>query len=55
MALTVDPSPEGKATGTLPSRPKDNPWKLKMPSGASEFTMHTDEKDDKPARHLRQT
>jgi hypothetical protein len=30
---------------TLPSRSKDNPWKLKTPPGTSEYTMHTDEKD----------
>lgn len=40
---------------TLPSRPKDNPWKLKTPPGASEFTMHKDEKDGKQTRHLKQT
>ncbi len=32
---------------TLPSRSKDNPWKLKTPPGTSEYTMHTDEKDGK--------
>src|SRR5581483_9014749 len=32
----------------LPSRGKDNPWKLKTPPGTSEYTMHTDEKDGKP-------
>jgi hypothetical protein len=30
---------------TLPTRKKDNPWKLKTPPGTSEFTMHTDEKN----------
>ena len=30
------------------NRSKDNPWKLKTPPGTSEYTMHTDEKDDKP-------
>jgi hypothetical protein len=30
---------------TLPTRPKENPWKLKTPPGTSEFTMHTDTKD----------
>jgi len=29
----------------LPSRSKDDPWKLKTPPGTSEYTMHTDEKD----------
>ena len=29
------------------SRTKDNPLKLKTPPGASEFTMHTDDKDGK--------
>ncbi len=28
----------------LPSRSKDDPWKLKTPPGTSEYTMHTDEK-----------
>lgn len=32
---------------TLPSRSKDDPWKLKTPPGTSEYTMHTDEKDGK--------
>ncbi len=32
---------------TLPSRPKDDPWRLKTPPGTSEYTMHTDEKDGK--------
>ena len=31
----------------LPSRSKDNSWKLKTPPGTSEYTMHTDEKDGK--------
>jgi hypothetical protein len=26
-------------------RPKENPWQLKTPSGASEYTMHMDTKD----------
>ena len=29
------------------SRSKDNPWVLKTTPGASEYTMHTDEKDGK--------
>jgi len=33
--------------GTLPNRPKEDPWKLKTPPGTSSFTMHTDEKDAK--------
>jgi hypothetical protein len=33
--------------GTQLARPKDNPWKLKTPSGTSEYMMHTDEKDGK--------
>jgi hypothetical protein len=32
---------------TLPSRPKEAPWKLRTPPGTSEFTMHVDEKDGK--------
>ena len=32
---------------TLPTRPKDDPWKLKTPPGTSEYTMHTAEKDGK--------
>ena len=32
---------------TLPSRTKDNPWKLKTPPGTSAYTMHTDVKDGK--------
>lgn len=31
----------------LPSRAKDNPWKLKTAPGTSEYMMHTDEKDGK--------
>ena len=30
---------------TLPSRSKDDPWKLKTPPGTSEYTMHTAEKN----------
>ncbi len=29
------------------ARPMDNPWKLKTPTGTSEYTMHTEEKDGK--------
>ena len=29
----------------LPSRSKDNPWKLHTPPGTSAYTMHTDVKD----------
>lgn len=38
---------EGVIMATTPSRPKDDPWKLKTPPGTSEFAMHTDEKDGK--------
>lgn len=32
---------------TLPSRSKDNPWKLTTAPGTSTYTMHIDEKDGK--------
>ena len=31
----------------MEKRAKDNPWKLKTPPGASEYTMHVEEKDGK--------
>jgi len=34
-----------KTMPVLPTRPKDNPWKLKTAPGTSEFSMHTDEKE----------
>ena len=30
------------------NRAKENPWLLKTPPGTSEYTMHTDTKEDKP-------
>lgn len=31
-----------------PQRPKNDPWRLRTPSGGSEYLMHTDIKDGRP-------
>lgn len=38
-------TPEENAVIALPSRSKDDPWRLKTPPGTAEYTMHTDVKD----------
>jgi hypothetical protein len=38
--------------GTQLARPKDSPWKLKIPPGTSDYTMHTDEKDEESVGDL---
>jgi hypothetical protein len=43
------PAPKPKATSTSSTGTRDKPWRLKTPSGSSEYHMYRDETLDPPA------